>query len=387
MFKANVGYSIKPNSFESGAETITKALEGLENPKIALVFSAEEYDQNELLKGIRSVTNIPVIGCTSSEAVITPDGIISSPEGQSAAMVFDDDNIRVGCAILENDGDPRIVGRKLAIEAIKSSNCSLRPSYIYMLATPGDEEKYLKGVQDVVGRIPVFGGSAADNEFKHNWKVFCNDKVVDNGCAIMLIYNKKGINSVYESTFIETGRSGIITKVVNERTIAEIDHEPALKAYADWTGYDIDIIKGINLLDAAVEYPFGTKDPIDSLTLIRQPIFGNEDQTITMSNKIATGTCVNLMSASVDDMISSVNHTLESLNDKVKNDVAAYLFFHCGKRKYLIDDRLNEIYDIMKYKTQNKPFLCAFTFGEYGFNDHSANSCGSLMLSFVSIEK
>ena len=32
-------------------------------------------------------------------------------------------------------------------------------------------------------------------------------------------------------------------------------------------------------------------------------------------------------------------------------------------------------------------FLMVFTFGEYGFNDHSANSCGSLMLSFVSIEK
>lgn len=387
MFKASVGYSKNPNSYLSGQETITKALEGLENPKVALVFSSQEYDQNELLNGIKSVTDIPVIGCTSSEAIITNDGIISEPDGQSAAMVFDDPDIRIGYSIIEKGDDARLAGRKLAIDAIKKSNCSLRPSYIYMIATPGDEENYLKGVQDVVGRIPVFGGSAADDEFEGKWKIFCGDKVVDDGCAIMLIYNKKGISSVYESTFTETGKCGIITKVIDERTIAEIDNEPALKIYSDWTGYDINIIQGINLLDAAVEFPFGTKDPIDSVTLIRQPIFGNEDKTIKMSNKIVPGTCINLMSASANEFIGSVSETLEKLNSKVKNDVAGYLFFHCGKRKYVIDERINEVYEIMKEKTQGKPFIAPFTFGEYGFNDHSANSCGSLMLSFVSIEK
>lgn len=387
MFKANVGYSTNPDSFLSGQETIKKALEGLENPNVALVFSSEEYDQNELVKGIKSVTDIPVIGCTSSEAIITNDGIISELDGQSAAMVFADPDIRIGYSIIERGEDARLAGRKLAIDAIKKSNCSLRPSYIYMLATPGDEESYLKGVQDVVGRVPVFGGSAADNEFQGEWKIFCNDTVIDDGCAIMLIYNKKGINSVYESTFAETGKCGVITKVIDERTIAEIDNEPSLKAYSDWTGYDINIIKGINLLDAAVEYPFGTKDPIDSVTLIRQPIFGNEDQTIEMSNKIVPGTCINLMSSSADDFIDSVDKTLEKLNGKVKGDVGAYLFFHCGKRKYVIDERINEVYEIMKEKTHNRPFIGTFTFGEYGFNDHSANSCGSLMLSFVSIEK
>ena len=185
MFKASVGYSKNPNSYLSGQETITKALEGLENPKVALVFSSQEYDQNELLNGIKSVTDIPVIGCTSSEAIITNDGIISEPDGQSAAMVFDDPDIRIGYSIIEKGDDARLAGRKLAIDAIKKSNCSLRPSYIYMIATPGDEENYLKGVQDVVGRIPVFGGSAADDEFEGKWKIFCGDKVVDDGCAIV----------------------------------------------------------------------------------------------------------------------------------------------------------------------------------------------------------
>ena len=113
----------------------------------------------------------------------------------------------------------------------------------------------------------------------------------------------------------------------------------------------------------------------------------NEDGSLVMSNKVVKGTAVNLMFADINEMIESVSKSLDSLNDRVRNEIAAYLFFHCGKRKYLIDDRLNEIYSEMDNKTQDKPFLGAFTFGEYGFNDHSANSCGTLMLSFVSIEK
>ena len=32
-----------------------------------------------------------------------------------------------------------------------------------MAASPKEEEDYLKGIEDVIGRVPMFGGSAADN--------------------------------------------------------------------------------------------------------------------------------------------------------------------------------------------------------------------------------
>ena len=33
------------------------------------------------------------------------------------------------------------------------------------------------------------------------------------------------------------------------------------------------------------------------------------------------------------------------------------------------------------------PFICIFTFGEYGYREHSANTCGGLMLSFTGFGK
>ena len=33
------------------------------------------------------------------------------------------------------------------------------------------------------------------------------------------------------------------------------------------------------------------------------------------------------------------------------------------------------------------PFITCFTFGEYGYDEHSANMCGGLMLSFTAFGK
>ena len=37
----------------------------------------------------------------------------------------------------------------------------------------------------------------------------------------------------------------------------------------------------------------------------------------------------------------------------------------------------------MVKETKGVPFIMPFTFGEYGYDSHSANICGGLMLSFT----
>ncbi len=71
--KAMVGSSVLANSYEAGVETATNAMKGIKKPKLGLLFTSIKYDQNEVIKGIKSVNNeIKVIGCTSSGAIITP---------------------------------------------------------------------------------------------------------------------------------------------------------------------------------------------------------------------------------------------------------------------------------------------------------------------------
>ena len=51
----------------------------------------------------------------------------------------------------------------LAKEAMEKAGQTAAPAYFYMVASPAEEEDYLKGIEDVIGRVPFFGGSAADN--------------------------------------------------------------------------------------------------------------------------------------------------------------------------------------------------------------------------------
>lgn len=386
--KANVGYSTQKNSEKSGVETATLAKRGLTDPKIAFLYSSVLCNQKELLSGMKSVLgDVPIVGCTSSGMIMVPDGIVTGKDGFSGALLLEGDNLKIGVAGMPKDGTARKTGRKIAKEAIKNSGCKLRPSYFYMVANPAEEEDYLKGIQDVIGRVPFFGGSAADDTVEGKWQIFCNDQVYNDGCAVVFFYTPDLIATEYTGAYDETKKRGIITKVKDKRTLVEIDNEPALKKYAEWRGMNPDDLMGMNLLSATISNPLGVKDPIGHLTVIRHPMVGNNDYSMNIGNDLVVGTCVNMMSATVDDLIDSTEKAVLKVNSKLGNDAAGYLLVHCGGRKLGIDSRIGEVHKKIKEAAKGKPFITIFTFGEYGYNDHSANTCGGLMLSFTGFEE
>ena len=87
MLKTKVGYSVLKDAFASGEATARMASEGMK-PKLGLLFNSVLQDQKEIMKGVKSVTDAPIVGCTSSGAVMVPDGLITSPDGFSGMMMF-----------------------------------------------------------------------------------------------------------------------------------------------------------------------------------------------------------------------------------------------------------------------------------------------------------
>ena len=49
----------------------------------------------------------------------------------------------------------------------------------------------------------------------------------------------------------------------------------------------------------------------------------------------------------------------------------------------LLKDRLDEVYKILIQETRGIPFIMPFTYGQFGYEEHSANCCGGLMMSFT----
>ena len=387
MLNSKVGYSKNTDAYEAGRETATKATEGLK-AKIGLLFNSVGYDQKKLMEGIKSVAkDIDVIGCTSSAGIITPDGYMIDEDGTAGMLTLGGDDLTVACYGMAKGKSARETGREVAKKALEKSGLDYAPDYFFMSASPAEEEEYIKGIQDVIGRVPCFGGSAADNTVEGKWSIFYNDTIFNVGVVAAFFYTANDIATVYTGAYNETKDMGIITKLNGTRVLAEIDGEPALDKYKNWRGLDDEAVTGGNLLVTTITSPLGVKDRLGNLTAIRHPMNGNDDKSMNIGANLAVGTTVIRMEATVDELINSTGKTLKELKKKCPN-AAGYLLIHCGGRRLGIGDRMNEVYEQLKKEAGDVPFLVAFTFGEYGYtDDDQTNTTGGLMLSFTAFEK
>ncbi len=388
MLKSNIGWSTDANNFEAGRTSAAKAVVDLVQTKVAFLFTSCDNDVKEVLKGAKEeLGTAPIVGCTSSGGIIVPDGFISSEHGFVGIMAIGDPDTTVGVAGSKKQKSARETGRKVALEAMKNAGKDCAPAYFYMVANPAEEEDCLKGIEDVIGRVPFFGGSAADNTVEGNWKIFTNDDVFSEGVAMAFFYTNKPMANVYTGAYHETTNSGIITELGGKRNLKEIDGIPAIKQYAEWTAKDPKKLKGGNLLTETILKPLGVKDRLGDLVAIRHPMVGNDDYSMNIGNDLAVNTAVIQMEATVDELIDSTGKAVKEVNKELGNEVGAYLLVHCGGRKLGIGDRIEEVVKQLQKETKGVPFMTIFTFGEYGSKEHGANTCGGLMLSFTGFGK
>ena len=394
MLKSRVGYSIKEDAFEAGVEMAKETTKAMNHVKLNMLYTSCKSDIKKVIKGIREVTDKPIIGCTSNGGIMVPDGYITSDNGFAGMMSLDDEDLVVGVAIKEAGRDARAIGRRVAIDAVENAKSSRAPAYFYMVASPKEEEAYLMGIQDVIGRVPMFGGSAADDTVVGDWKIFCNDKVIDDGVAVAFFYTDNEMVTSFTGAYKETKNMGLITEVKNHRNLVSIDGISALKKYAQWCNVTPSSLKGENLLKESIMKPLGVKDPLGSLTVIRHPMFGNdngtrtvEDDTIMLGNNIVENTAIIQLEATMNDLVNAAGNTMKDVKKQLYTDPAAYLLFHDGARRMKLDNQIDEVYRQVVKEARGVPFIMPFTFGEYGYDEHSANICGGLMLSFTAIGK
>ena len=388
MLNFKTGTSTHASAAAAGKEAALQVKENLTDMKMAFVYSGVQYDQKELLDAIaKELPGVPLVGNTSFTGVITQEGFISGDDGFAGIMAISGAELAAGVAGMPKTGTARETGRKVAAAAMANAGENKAPVFFYMVAPPGEEEYYLKGITDVIGRVPFFGGSAADNTITGEWVLFTDEMVTADGVAVAFFYTDKPIANKYTGAYNETTNVGIITKIDGDRTLVEINGKPAIQQYREWTGASADDTAGGNLLAYCVCKPLGVKDRLGDLVAIRHPMNGNDDGSMAIGNNLAVGTAVIQMEASVDELIAAVGATLEDLKKKIDGPIAGLHLVHCGGRRAGIDSRIDEVTAQIKKSVGDVPFITEFTFGEYGYEDDGNNTCGGLMLSFTAFGK
>ena len=388
MLTIKTGNSTNANAAAAGREVALQVKEDLDNMKMAFVYSGVQYDQKEFIDAISAeLPGVPLIGNTSFTGVMTPDGFISGEDGFAGIMAISDDELTVGVAGMPKEGTARETGHKVAEKALKAAGKTEAPAYFYMSAPSGEEEYYLKGITEVIGRVPFFGGTAADNTITGQWLLYTDEMVTADGVSVAFFYTDRPFANKFTGAYNETDKAGIITKIDGDRTLVEINGKPAIQQYREWTGASAEDVAGGNLLSYAICKPLAVKDRLGDLAAIRHPMNGNDDGSMNIGNNLAVNTAVVLMEATVDELISAVGKTLEELNKKIDGPIAGHHLVHCGGRRAGIDARINEVYEQVKQHAGDIPFIMEFTFGEYGYEDDGNNTCGGLMLSFTAFGK
>ena len=384
MLKVNVGSSISSCAKTAGKEAASKAKVGLDSIKMAFVYGSCDYNIDEMLSGVaEELPDVPLIGNTSFTGIITSEGYISSDDGFVGVMALSDPDMTIGIASKARGVSPLEDGKLIATEAMKAANKNSSPNFFYMAASPAEEEFYLKGISSIIGRVPFFGGSAADNSISGNWKLYTNNSEFSDGAAVAFFYGDIKMTNLFTGAYRETDDFGVITKIDGNRTLVEIDGVPATKKYAEWRGIEMDAVTGGNLLSTTITSPLGVKDRLGDLIAIRHPMNGNDDFSMAIGNNLSEKTCVIRMEATVDELISSTGETLKALIAKMDKPPIAFHLVHCGGRRAGIDNRIDEVYKLIKDAAGDIPFIVEFTFGEYGFESDNNNTCGGLMLSFT----
>ena len=391
MFKANVGSSTAADARAAGKEAASQAAAGLDATQVAMVYCSCAYDVDEVVAGVgEALPEVPVLGNTSFTGVVVPGaGYVGGDEPFVGVLALSDDTMTVGVAAAdrsEND-DPIVAGAALATAAMEAAGRTDAPDYFYMAASPAEEEFYLKGITSVVGRIPFFGGSAADNSIAGEWKLYTTGESFADGCVAAFFWGGPSMTNVFTGAYRETDDFGVITKIDGNRTLVEIDGVPAAKKFQEWTGCSDEDIAGGNLLAYTVCSPLGVKDRLGDLIAIRHPMNGNDDFSINVGNNLAEKTCVIRMEATVDELIQSVPDTLRALMDRMPGEPAAFHLVHCGGRRAGIDSRIGEVAAAVAKVAGDTPYLMEFNFGEYCFESDNNNTCGGLMLSFTGFSK
>ena len=125
MIVSKVGSSVLTDAFLAGKQATEFAK--IDGAKVAMVYCSCAYDVTEVVKGVKEVLDIPVLGNTSFTGVITPDGYVGGDKPFVGVLTLAGEELKVGIAGQAKADCAIKQGKQLAQEA----NTNIAGRYIF----------------------------------------------------------------------------------------------------------------------------------------------------------------------------------------------------------------------------------------------------------------
>lgn len=329
-------------------------------------------------------------GATSCLGAMTGAGV---HDGVAAFAIEDPDGC-YGSAAEPYGADARAAATRAVTRALaRADRSGETPDLVWLSATPGVEEAVLAGIEAVVGAdVPIIGGSAADNSVEGGWFVLDAETTTGAGLVVTVLFPSTAISFAYQNGYSPTGRQGMVTRA-SGRTIHEIDGQPAMQVYSDWTQGAVrppQTSTGTEaILSESTLWPLGrevTQLGGVPFYLLAHPATAHGSGDVDIFATVAEGETLTLMTGTVDsltDRAGRVAALARKLGPGETRPVAGALMIYCGGCMLTVRDGLDRVVSGVDAALGGAPFLGAFTFGEQGALVGAGNRHGNLMISCI----
>ena len=381
---------------QAAKQAVQRLLDRLSaRPHQVVAFYTEDLDCEQLRMALAAaLPDSQIHGCSSCGGFMTEEGMFEPDDhgGVLGLWGIRDTQGSFGSAMCQLQDDPVASAQEALMEAITlADRAGEAPELIWLTATPGNEERIIEGLQQLVGsNIPIQGGSAGDNQVNGQWSIFSQQSSATQGVAVTVMYSGGRMSSVFHNGYSPTVHSATVTRVA-ERVLYELDGEPAALVYNRWTDGAISGVleRGGNVLGSTTLFPLGREvDRIDNQIFynLSHPETVTPEGALTLFSNLEEGDQVVLLEGSVSSLIKRAGRVASSameVGNMTGAELAGGLAIYCAGCRLTVGDTMGDVVTSIRQATSGRPFLGGFTFGEQGCFLNGDNRHGNLMISYV----
>ncbi len=357
----------------------------------ALVYATVDAPLEEALRAIAPTVGGNVFGCTSFRGVFTPAGF----ERGVHVLAGESNDVRAAPVLrATNAARSREEARSAAAEV--KQVLGRKPDVLLLHATPGFEERVLAGIDEAFdGSVPIYGGSAADDDLRGDWRVFSGLRTEREGFVIAGFTSPHEIHGSFIAGYTPTGQKGKVT-AASGRVVQTIDGQPAAKVYDHWTNGKL----GAAVERGGVVLAQTSLDPIGRMVdrvgqvpryLLSHPHEVRPDGSLSFFTEMAVGDELVLMLGSEASLLDRTRQVAQrALGTSRESALAGGILVYCGGCVGAIGDASSaEVARIFGEKIGRAPFLGAATYGEQGCfsGSTSVNRHGNLMCDAILFDR
>ena len=312
-----------------------------------------------------------IIGTVTSELPVIEDW--QKRKTQLCIMVFRDTQVKLHSfarqAQEEEQAWQRKVGQTLAGCCQETQH--LAGLELLVTAETFAVRPFLQVLAEKVSDVPVFGGGAYAAVQEEVPFVFSQEGIVDQGILVAAFFSRKLKILVADSMgWRPLGKTMTITEMVDDYTVAAIDHKPAAHVYEKYLGVDREDFHSFNVS----EFPLLVER--EGYLLARPSIGRTDADALTFAADLQTGEKVRLSYGDPQAIIQQALHTGQQVQAFGPEGI---LLISCVGRHFYVGEA--EKLEIEWYRKIAPTAVC-HTYGEFLRQGRNINT---LTITFVAV--